>query len=747
MISFVRTLSSSLKRRVKLPVLSVSVRIAMYSFCALCAVSATWTYYYAVEGWVRQNRRVEKSILSLKTNLRYYLNDERFFELKDRLRQAYGSGDIAFYYILKDRKLLAYQNMAHWSDEIVLHVDLEEGRYLEKGYFEEIIRNGEYVVIFGDKEDFSAHIAYIFDEDKLSQMAAIILLTALILLIASLSNRALDLALSRLSQINVRRGGLDESNSREAMLIQRALYAAEDESRRQRILLDKFVATTPAALLDGMLSGAKLPAQIPLTLVMIDINGFTKGVMGGHEEETYEFVAEFTRLIRTTLARWGGLYQSRVGDAFVFYVRDDLSPNSCATALAALYALMDGASEFKRRFEKLGLPFTLKASLSHGLLRVDEIDGGYEENGRPFIYCARYLSTVEEKSRNTIVFNETLREKLSHLQVDRFHKEASLKGIENEVSRLFISESQISVENHLGVWTEESFRRLYDYRSDRDLEIIFGFLNLNFNELDGSLVRQVLTQFETFHSARGIANSAQQAYVELVRTVLTSAHGDQGDDLMRTASLAVAMSVKFITSPRLKLELEMMLVRALEIDNERLQANSIEALGVVAPNLKLPRRPGSEIIRHRSAANLCIKDARSVADNDEWKRLIRRPLAQLLMNSRPMARAAGYYALGEVALIARNRDPIAFVVNQPLHEFLNYIAHALTDENEHIRAQALKAAWKSGRMSVIQEVLESQSMSPELRSELSSFYDRNSGLDPLRIMDGLLSVAHWRKAI
>lgn len=225
--------------------------------------------------------------------------------------------------------------------------------------------------------------------------------------------------------------------------------------------------------------------SIPVSVVRIDLNGYTQIFLEKKEEHIVSVLNEYFQVTNDIIKRYQGEIYQIIGDEVIFIFKDPdyLLKRKSATdeldhklkALFSVKAIFEWSKKLDKKIsDHYGHRFLLKASISSGMLKFVKLNTGFAFAGVPLIESVRLLGSVSDKNENTLIVIEN-----EYLNFQNFfpisnQKITHLKGFEESVKIFEIKEFS-SLEEYftkaLNTEQEELFRfkmKYLDYFKSQD---------------------------------------------------------------------------------------------------------------------------------------------------------------------------------------------------------------------------------------------------------------------------------------
>jgi adenylate cyclase len=460
-----------------------------------------------------------------------------------------------------------------------------------------------------------------------------------------------------------------KTRSREADVLARGLTAYESEVRRLEEQNFAYGNQVLPSLKSEILSGRPPPYDFDCTLVRMDINGFSASFNGPDRDGYLARVNSFFEDVSHVVARYGGLIHEFVGDEVIFYFKDSDHENSTAIAASAVKDIHANVA---------GFGFTVKSSLAHGSLRFGRQVNGFSLAGSILIETVRVQSQITERSANTLYMNEDCARKIEFLCDMKFESEMDLKGVGRAKIWSYQSHKPLQF-TAPGTFLPDN---LNYYRSDGEIASILKFLaaspGLRLQEYRKFM--NILNRFPVTRSTGVI----KAGIIDLIDILA----GQESDDCEAKLAATVTLVSNLISPDQTDGDLRNRLEKLLSSKNDRLLANTIEALSHLDARLDFadmakeagPRVKANALVR---AGMLALDEGIITAIN---RMLSSKDVSEL---------ASGLFVAGELAQFHRHRDPVWFATQSAflelIHRLKNYESHA----DESVRRQARRARQKA----------------------------------------------------
>ncbi len=442
------------------------------------------------------------------------------------------------------------------------------------------------------------------------------------------------------------------------------------------------------ALQREIFSGKEPPYTFECTLVRTDINGFSTIFNSPYRDRFAEHINSFFEGLTEIVSRYDGLIYEFVGDEVIYYFKDEAPHSSIQTSIYAVRDIHNLAKELNAKTTSEGHPFTVKSALAHGTLRFAQQVDGFSLSGGVLIETVRILSTVTEKNDNSLYLAERHLDDVSSREQFEPVGAFELKGYSEKVSlHRWLGDEPISF--HLATVKTSGFKFLQTHRSDRALL---------------ETIEEAIAQMKTFNLEMQLALVAELKSLNVYRVhyrlapslIIWLEHaGERSKESPEWIKLVSAIIMLFPhlvpTDDILEQEAER-LERFLDAKDPRTVANTVEVLRTLKVNPKV--RPIPKLFtntNNRVAANALVH-----AGSRELTKEILSKLNSMILDSvdDDAKRASGLYALGEIARLLKEQDPVYYSTRVDLHRLIGQIEKFESARNASVASQARSARAK-----------------------------------------------------
>lgn len=213
---------------------------------------------------------------------------------------------------------------------------------------------------------------------------------------------------------------------------------------------------------------------IPVSVVRIDLNGYTQIFLEKKEEHIVSVLNEYFEVTNDIINRYQGEIYQIIGDEIIFIFKSskyltnrntnsasenasqniqqanalshasinsnaELDPN--LKALFCVKAIFEWSKKLDKKInDQFGHRFLLKSSISNGYLKFVKLNTGFAFAGVPLIESVRLLGSVSDKSENTLIVIENDYQDFQNFFPISNQKLTHLKGFEEKVTVFEIKE-------------------------------------------------------------------------------------------------------------------------------------------------------------------------------------------------------------------------------------------------------------------------------------------------------------------
>lgn len=240
------------------------------------------------------------------------------------------------------------------------------------------------------------------------------------------------------------------ATSKEAQTLIESTMTLDYINANQKQNINILQNTVGAALASEIYEKTESLTNIPVSVVRIDLNGYTQIFLEKKEEHIVSVLNEYFEVTNDIIKRYQGEIYQIIGDEVIFLFKDNKylekrnSSDGLDHKLKALFsvkAIFQWAEELDRQVqEQYGHRFLLKASISNGNLKFVKLNTGYAFAGVPLIESVRLLGSVSDKTENTLIVTENDYKDFQNFFPISNQKLAHLKGFEDRVTVFEIKE-------------------------------------------------------------------------------------------------------------------------------------------------------------------------------------------------------------------------------------------------------------------------------------------------------------------
>jgi class 3 adenylate cyclase len=539
------------------------------------------------------------------------------------------------------------------------------------------------------------YLEFVFDQHKWSLLADITVVMLVIALIVAHYLKDIRRLTAQLRSPRKRDFAALATRSAEAETIQQGLRAFESNINSLSSRFKLLDSNTLPALKIELFSGKPPPYDFTCALVRIDINSYSTSLSELGAERYLPIVNDFFCRLTRVVDRYGGHVKEFLGDEAIFYFKEGLKGDSdegTATDAVnlALAAVRDIETEAQTLDETLRStlrrPFTIKSSIAFGSLHFGPLVHQMDLSGVLFIETVRILNEVTTKDLSQALLAPSAAARASACFSTRFVKSANLRGLKGPIELYEIERYE-----SLSAVLEAAGSRHSDltyFRSDEHLASVFRYLVDHRATLSSQTVLSILGVLKS-QTCRSITTPLVDAYCTVLsawRAMAAELIENERTNFLWELSSLTALGGLWVFEPEQKEQVKNSLLENFAIADDRLIANTIDALAALVPEESLPVvRSHMNSQNNRIKANALIKEGINHLDQK-----VLAQIESLLEHSEPRRASSAIYALTEIAGYYQRLNPVYFATNSSLQKL---IARALThceSENDMLRRQATR---------------------------------------------------------
>jgi len=437
---------------------------------------------------------------------------------------------------------------------------------------------------------------------------------------------------------------------------------------------------TPA-LLEELRLQTPAPSSFRMTLVRVDLNGYTRIFLEKREQYITEILNLYFRKAREAIERYDGLIYQYIGDEIIFHIKDTSEISSTLKALFCIRHLFEIAEEVERKFARSqGHEFKIKCSLATGQLYFVELDQGYGFSGLPLIETVRMLGAYSEKKENTLcLYDDDARLFGKYLQIDET-KESLFKGF-SEKTDVALVKKFTKLSELLGKSPVQELVNLY--KTDMDIQFWLEHLKMSIVQNEKEYFFKVFNELKEFKVEEHV-EGLTLAYTNLLRW--TYSEYKKQDSLKTYLSALSSLAYNLIPASSFNQELYQIFELILQSEDPRTQANALATLSEFDPN-SMRYKGYIEARSNRLAANALLVEAKKNFNTQIYETIL-----GFLKSDNPYFVASGLYVAEQVFLHYKQNN-VVFFKSYPLFskledQCLKYMDH----ENQMIHARAHKVS-------------------------------------------------------
>ena len=631
--------------------------------------------------------------------------------LSYRLDDALKVERLDYYLIQKNGERLVYGNVAGADEDLEFGPLDVDRKAVETATHRHYVRQvGDYTLVLGHKISVANFIKAYLDISLDVILKDVVFACGLIFALVIYSFRDLIQVVASIRKRGGKRTEASVAKSKEVLTLIQGFKGFQENvealARENAVYRNQVLP----ALQKELFSGKAPPYEFACTLVRTDINNFSHIFATADRAQFMKEVNDFFTGVAHIVSRYSGFVYEFIGDEVIYYFKDD-QPNCAALALAAVRDVNKLADQFSERTEREnGYPFRVKTALSAGTLRFGPLVNGHSLAGSPLIESVRMLSHVHDKSANTVLMDDNVWEMTTDVCTTQELGVFQLKGV-SKSRRLHVYQAHVPLNHHLRQGTPSSTAIAQFYRSDDEIREILDFVLRNYEDLKQESILQLLGAFRGYQ-VTSPSPEIKQRYLDLLEMLTTTTKTDKSTYALTSL---IASARNLFPQGALTGRLRDVLLKCLEIDENRVVANTIDVFTALDPDAtepvfqKLARNENNRV-----SANALIKQAKQ-----EWTSGVAKRIRSMITKFGAYHRASALYALGEISAFLRQSDEVAFHADLGLQSLLEEALTMVTHKNQVIRRQAAMAVIKAGRAKELENYIEGQKhLDQETRTEL-----------------------------
>lgn len=692
----------------------------------LLAVYTVYSFFF----WIYQIDQVYKylSVTSHRWAASYItigkilLRDDQPDELSPILDEAIEAKEIDYYLVRKKGVDVAFSSSEGADDPIVFPETVRDEMWETEDYKHFIVHQGDYYLALGYKRNIWAYVRNFYEAEKGQLWLNIAFISIFGLALTFYSFRDFREVLRRLTKRSGNRADASIAKSSETFTLIQGLKGYQtnlDALTKENVLLKGQVLP---ALRKEIASGKTPPYEFGCTMVRTDINNFTTIFAGPGRAEFMNFINEFFIGVTHIVSRYKGYVHEFIGDEVIFYFKDEDHANSAAIALSALRDIHVLANQISEETETLGYAFKIKSSVAWGTLRFGPLVDGFALAGKPLIETVRILSHVHEKADNTILFEESLADRVSFLETNREMGVVMLKGLNNS-RRLRVHDAFLPLSAQLRQSDDQHFEYAAYYRSDTDICETLDFVTKNIGTLPAKSLLKLISQFRSFRVTE-FSSDVRTSYLacyERLFDLCEEGSWDIVDNVYIFSSLVTAAAELF-PAGTVQGRLRQALLKALDVTDRRVVANALDVFAALDPDAgeyvfaKLASHMDNRIV-----ANALIKEAKR-----SWSRSVARKVGAILRVQSPYYKASAVYAIGEIAAYLKGADQVSYQADWNLQKLIDEAIPLIQHANKMVRRQTARMLLKVDREDALRAVIDDSTVDAEIRAEVRALVGAES---------------------
>jgi len=639
-----------------------------------------YQYYYVTQKIFDQENNSRLMRIEFHTdNSISYLVNEQVQPLMEVLDKGRLLKQFDFFLLKKNGEVLTFGNHSrqlasidkNYTDYAEL---LDDGKALYK-----TIKVMDYTLTIGSHKALAPKFFAQIDSQKWILLADIFGVGFLVLLIALYSLR--DIRKLSFAFETGQRAEFNQihSLSREGQALlsgARGLHQSEENVKSAHDRVSKIVGP---AILEELKLKKEPPYSISATLVRIDLNGYTQLFLEKNSDYITQVLNLYFKKAHDLIERYHGKIYQFVGDEIVFLIKDHEDYSSQLMALSVIRSLFAEAKKIEQTLaKKEGHSFKLKASFRHGELRFIHLDEGYAFSGLPLIESVRMLGAVKEKNENTVIFMSEDLEKVQGYCTPQEEISMVFKGFSSE-TKLCQVQKILTVSE--AILDKDFNEKNFYYRGDEELIVIFDEITRRINLKQEESLAPLFRHMRTFQ----IKETSEELRAKLTEFLKIAIGQIKNHHLLATMITVVP---QFLTKDKFDTEMKSVLLSALNLDDARVRANTIEVLGKYLSN--------EDIFKAYldSPSNRILANALLIEGKKQMKRYIRNKIEEMLESQNELLKASALWVIGELAEHYHAKDYAAYLANPELQYLIKKTSSFTQNENKMVQSRARLTANK-----------------------------------------------------
>ncbi len=442
---------------------------------------------------------------------------------------------------------------------------------------------------------------------------------------------------------------------------------------------------TPAILEEIRLQ-TPTPSSFPMTLVRVDLNGYTQIFLERREKYIAEILNLYFERAREVIERYNGLIYQYVGDEIIFYIKDTPSAigsaqkkDSILKAIFCVRYLFDVAQEIEDKFARAqGHEFKIKCSMAHGQLFFVQLDQGYGFSGLPLIESVRMLGSFSDKKENTLCFYDDIAKVHDKFyQIDET-RDALFKGFSQKSDVALITKFA-KLNDLLGKTSATELISVY--KSDSDILFWLDHLKMAIEQNKKDYFFKIFAELKEVKYS-SVNEHVIRNYTHMLRWILTEFQ--KNSEMKTFLSALVSLAYNLIPAKAFNTELYNIFEQILRVDDPRTKANALTTLSEFDPS--------SELYKDYLAndSNRLAGNALLLAAKKDFNAKIYDHILNFIYSENPYFIATGLFVTEQIFKFYSETNAVFFKSYPLFSDLLKACGEFLNHESPMIKARAAK---------------------------------------------------------
>lgn len=639
-------------------------------FWALYSITSVTVFFYNVTEVYQNEVERQKSWIRYQSDLGMnFLVSKQIDFLKDNLQQAMYMHQIDFGILMLPEQEPFYvvrQGQVELAEKYEPTEDVEQIGDL---YYKTIqIRDATLTVGI-------QHDAWVFIKSYFQVYASKIAFDILLITLISFALIHFILRdLIQLTQILSSRSAKKLKNikiqSLEAQILSAATQEYESMAKDLSWEAQVFSTSLGAAITTELRRGTPVPSSFQAALVRIDLNQYTQKFLSTDLSTMINTLNRYFALAREIIERYDGLIYEYVGDEILFFFKDE-QQNKNLTIRKATQCIRDIFIEVEtNKFEN----FTLKSSISYGVLNFIKLDQGHAFSGVPLIESARLLAQISNKQINSMIIHTDAYDYIKDLSEQSSDQDYALKGFDGAQSLTEIHKFKRIETASLDIFENRGSL----YIADILLEIAKDKIpsEITFQTLNA--LRSINIQNPSLRMENNFISLLSQQYSKL-KTEQTESNSEEQTQNKKNISLLISLCNKMVSRENYSNDLQGLLLKLEKhIQDPRLLAN------ILLTRSHFEEQMDIKIDQSHRRSNRLWADALFVLGKNSVDKYIIREIRWMLAQENINFHLSAHYLCSALLQYHRDMDAIYFKTNPYFSELKSILQKSLKNQNKEI---------------------------------------------------------------